>query len=214
MRPYALEGLDCSGKKTIAKLVQQNLQGHGVDTHIVIGPLLGGWLGRLDARLANLTTAVPRGTPTDVLRRGLYVTEPALDGLFHRPSPVPALKVSTHFRAWARSEIEHDRWMAGVYRRTNRVHIRYAGATLLATDFATRLARHRADVAAQRTTKVEHRRFLGPDLHTFTAWHNSLDRLLSTHVSSVLRLNSTTANPAELAKRIAQHALSCWESRR
>lgn len=212
MRPYALEGLDCSGKKTIATLVQQHLRDKGLDTGIVIGPLLGGRLGRIDARLANLTTAVHRGTPTDIFRRGLYVAEPVLDGLLHRPGPAPILKVGTHFRAWARAEIENDRWMADGYRHTRPMHVRYAGATLLATDFATRLDRHRADVAAGRTTKVERRRFLGPGPDAFTAWQETLDRLISTQVQHVLHLDSTTADPAELAEHVAQHAMACWEA--
>lgn len=90
------------------------------------------------------------------------------------------------------------------------MHVRYAGATLLATDFATRLNRHRADVAAGRTTKVEDRRFLGPSPDAFTAWHDTLDRLISTHVPRILRLDSATADPTELAECIAQHAMTCW----
>ncbi|MFF9349487.1 hypothetical protein [Streptomyces sp. NPDC014734] len=214
MRPYALEGLDCSGKKTIAALVQKHLREQGLDTRIVIGPLLGGGLGRLDARLANITTAVPRGTPTDLLRRGLYVAEPALDGLLFRPGPVRALKVSTHFRAWARAAVENDWWMARGYRYTRAAHLRYAGATLLHTDFSTRLARHRADVAADRTTKVERRRFFGPDPTAFAAWHATLDRLMSAQVPHLLCLDSTDADPGELAAKIASHAASCWEARR
>ncbi|MFD7629327.1 hypothetical protein ACFV7Q_25430 [Streptomyces sp. NPDC059851] len=214
MRPYTVEGLDCSGKKTITRLVQERLQEQGLRTNIVIGPLIGGGLGRLDARLASITTAVRRGSPTDLLRRSLYVAEPVLDRLFHRPGPTPVLKVSTHFRAWARAGVEHDRWMAGGYNATRSVHVRYAGATLLATDFDVRLARHRADVAAGRTTKVEHRRFFGPDPEAFTAWHDALDRLMSAHIPHVLRLDSTTTDPADLAERIALHAATCWEADR
>ncbi|MEW1722806.1 hypothetical protein [Streptomyces sp. NPDC093109] len=214
MRPYAVEGLDCSGKKTITKLVQEHLRDHGLKAYIVIGPLLGGRLGRLDTRLANITGAVRRGSPTDRLRRGLYVAEPVLDRLLHRPGPNPALKVSTHFRAWARAATEQDRWMASGYDATRAVHIRYAGATLLATDFDVRLARHRADAVTGRTSKVEERRFFGPDPEAFAAWHHTLDRIMSTRVPHVLRLDSSTADPAELARQIALHAAACWEAGR
>ncbi|MEV0845509.1 hypothetical protein AB0J21_06395 [Streptomyces sp. NPDC049954] len=214
MRPYAVEGLDCSGKKTITELVKEHLRDHGLKADIVIGPLLGGGLGRLDARLANITGAVRRGSPTDLLRRGLYVAEPVLDRLLHRPRPNPALKVSTHFRAWARAETEHDRWMSGGYDATRAVHVRYAGATLLATDFDVRLARHRADVLAGRTAKVEERRFFGPDPEAFAAWHRALDRVISARVPHVLHLDSSTADPAQLARRIALHAAACWEAGR
>jgi hypothetical protein len=212
MRAYAVEGLDCSGKKTITRLVKDHLRGHGLAAEIVIGPLLGGGLGRLDARLANITSVVRRGSPLDVARRSLYAAEPLLDR--HRHPGRPTLKVSTHYRAWARAEIEDDRWMSSMYRITGGMHVRYAGATLLATDFATRLGRHRADVATGHTTKDESRRFFGPSSDAFDAWHTALDRLMTAHVPCLLRLDSSTADPAELAELIARHAAACWRADR
>ncbi|MFE5737570.1 hypothetical protein [Streptomyces celluloflavus] len=212
MKPYAVEGLDCSGKKTVTRLVREHLLRYGLESRIVIGPLVGGGLGRLDARLAGITTAVPHGSPTDLLRRSLYVAEPVIDRALHRPGPLPVLKVSTHFRAWARAEREGDRWMSRAYAATAPTHVRFAGATLLHTDFPTRLERHHADVATGRTTKNTQRRFFGPDPGAFTVWHDLLDRLITARVPHVLRLDSTDAEPAELAARIALHAATCWEA--
>jgi hypothetical protein len=206
-----VEGLDCSGKKTITRLVDDLLGQQGLQPQIVIGPLIGGALGRLDARLANLTGPVRRGGATDLLRRGLYVTEPVIDRMARRPLGTPVLKVSTHFRAWARAELENDHRMARLYSATSPAHVRFAGATLLHTDFPVRLERHRADAEAGRTAKDAARRFFGPDADAFARWHDALDRLMTAHVPHVLRLDSTTTDPAELATRIALHATTCWE---
>ncbi|MFF4339376.1 hypothetical protein ACFY00_05460 [Kitasatospora sp. NPDC001540] len=214
MHAYAVEGLDCSGKKTITRLAQQQLRQQGIDTDIVIGPLVGGRAARLDARLANITTAVPRGSSTDLLRRTLYVAEPVLDRLGHRSRTQPVLKVSTHFRAWARAALEHDRWMARAYTVTAPLQVRFAGATLLSTDFTVRLRRHDADVAAGRTGKVASRRFFGPNPAAFASWHQTLDGLMAEHVPRLLRLDSSAAAPEQLAEQIARHAIACWSAGR
>lgn len=209
MRPYAVEGLDCSGKKTLARLVQRRLADAGCEVPMVIGPLIGGGLGRVDARLANITSTVRRGTLTDLARRCVYVAEPVLDGIaYHRLQP--ALKVSTHFRAWARAEVEADHRMAAAFAATTRLQVRYVGATLLATDFSTRVERHRADVAAGRTNKVEERRFFGPDPAKFARWHATLDTLMDTHIPSLLRVDTTSAPLDELAEQITTHVVRAW----
>ncbi|HXS63688.1 MAG TPA: hypothetical protein VN767_12630 [Streptosporangiaceae bacterium] len=209
MRAYAVEGLDCSGKKTIANIVQKRLGELGVDATIVIGPLVGGRLGQLDARLSNIVVPVRRTGLTDISRRTLYVAEPMIDRIAAANSRA-ALKISTHFRAWARAEVEHDQWMIRAYSATAPVHVRYAGAALLATDFSTRLRRHNADYLAGRTTKIAERRFLGPDRQAFACWHQHLDRLMARHVSRLLRLDSSEPEPSQLAENVVHHALACW----
>ncbi|HUY49628.1 MAG TPA: hypothetical protein VMV92_28585 [Streptosporangiaceae bacterium] len=210
MRAYAVEGLDCSGKKTVARLVRDQLLRSGIDAAIVIGPLAGGRLRRLDGALANITVPVPRGSATDRLRRALYVAEPVIDGLACRGGSAPVLKVSTHFRAWARAEMEDDRWMARAYALTAPAQVRFAGAALLSADFGVRLRRHAADAAAGRTAKVASRRFLGPDPDAFAAWHRTLDALMSARIPCLLRLDTSRAEPDQLAGLIARHAIACW----
>lgn len=210
MRPYVVEGLDCSGKKTLADLVTTRLAGQGVPAEIVIGPMAGGVLGRLDARLAGIVGPVSRGSAVDRFRRCVYMAEPVVDRLWRRHRSIAALKVSSHFRAWARTVVQPDPLMAWGYMATAPCHVRYAGATLLSTSFSARLHRHEADVAAGRTIKVAKRRFLGHDAAAFAAWHRELDRLLSSHVPSMLRLDTTRADLAALADEITAHALYCW----
>lgn len=172
---------------------------------------MAGPLGRLDAQLANLTRHV---CPTCVLgrfRRLVYLVGPSVDGLAYRPQPRRrVVKVSSHYRAWARAQAQGDTWLDRAFTASRRTHVRFAGATLLSTNFEVRLARHRADVAAGRTSKVEQRRFFGPDQARFDAWHTALDRLLDRYVGRVQRLDTSTGDCQRLAEQVAMRVLSCW----
>lgn len=211
MRPYLVEGLDCSGKKTVAALVAADLRARGLDVDVVIGPLARGPLGWVDGRLANITSLVRRRSVLDRLRRSVYVAGPIVDGAYMLTRPGwRAIKVSSHFRAWARARIQKDTWMSAAFAATAPGHVAFGGATLLSARFNVRLARHADDVRAGRTHKIASTRFLGPDEEQFAHWHRELDALVRAHVPSVLRLDSSDAPPAELATLVASHLLSCW----
>ncbi len=212
MRPYLLEGLDCSGKKTVARRVQQGLRERGTDVDLVIGPLWSGPLRVLDNRLAGITRPVTRGTAVDRFRRSVYVIESSLDR-FHRTAG-RVLKISSHYRAWARAVVENDRPMCQAFAATAGLHVRYAGVTLLDTDFAVRLQRHTEDVRAGRTTKVIERRFFGPDPDRIAQWHTVLSELLTHHIGAVQHLDATHADPGRTADAVIEHALASWTSQR
>lgn len=210
-RPYLLEGLDCSGKKTVARRVLAILKERELDTRLVIGPLVEGQLGRLDGKLANITSHV---SPTSLLgrsRRLFYVVGPVIDGVCYWPrSTDRVLKVSSHYRAWARAQAEDDRLMDRAYAVTSALHPRFAGATLLSTDFEVRLTRHDADVAAGRTTKNRERRFFGPNKKQFNLWHTRLDALFEQHIQPFQRLDSSGNDIKALAEKVVEHMLLCW----
>ncbi|MFI6579475.1 hypothetical protein ACIBFB_27130 [Nocardiopsis sp. NPDC050513] len=215
MRPYLIEGLDCSGKKTVARRAQELLAEQGVAVDLVIGPLVQGPLGRLDGYLANITRPV---SPTGALgrfRRLSYTVGPVVDGVFYRPGRhTRDVKVSSHYRAWARARAEGDGLMDRAFASTHRHHPVYAGATLLSTAFDVRLRRHREDVATGRTSKNEQRRFFGPDQVRFEAWHTALDGLMERHIPHLQRLDSGGDDIDSTARRVVQHALNCWEQHR
>lgn len=213
MRPYLLEGLDCSGKKTIAILVIHALAAHGISARLVVGPLIEGRVGLLDAWLSNITRKVKPDSVLGTFRRLIYLTGPVLDGAFYRPlGHQAALKVSSHFRAWARAVVGRDRLMMSGYYITRGLHIQYAGATLLSTDFSVRLARHRDDAATGRTHKIERNRFLNGDEALFARWHTELDRLLSEAVPDVQRIDNSGGDPQDFADRVTAHIISCWRA--
>lgn len=208
MRPYLLEGLDCSGKKTVARRVQRGLRERGIDVDLVIGPLCGGPLRALDDRLAGITRPVTRGSAVDRLRRSVYIIGPSIDRL-HRTT-ARTVKISSHYRVWARAVVEDDRPMVRTFAATAALHVRYAGATLLDTEFAVRLQRHTDDVRAGRTSKLIEQRFFGPDPVRFAQWHTVLSGLLTHHIGAIQHLDTTHADPERTAEEVIEHALASW----
>lgn len=216
-RPYLIEGLDCSGKKTVARRVQEMLADQGIFVDPVIGPLVRGPLGRLDGYLANVIN--DRVVfPTSVLgrfRRLSFTVGPVVDGLAYWPGRHQHdVKVSSHYRAWAWAQVEGDDLMDHAFALTSRSHPAYAGATLLNTEFDTRLRRHRDDVENGRTNKNEQLRFFGPNEERFNAWHTALDGLMGRHIPHTQRLDSTEGDVDSIAAQVVQHMLTCWGQKR
>ena len=180
MKPYLIEGLDCSGKKTIATKVVEILKAEGYEVDIVIGPTCSKFLQRLDGFLVNLFNIKP-GTILDKIRKTTYAYEPFIDGLFACKNKKIIIKVSSHFRAWARAIIE----------------------TLLWTDFDERISRHRNDVLSGRTHKIEEKRFFNHNEKMFEAWHAELKKLLSENIDKNLFINTTNGNIDDISVEIA-----------
>jgi hypothetical protein len=212
MLPYLIEGLDCSGKKTVTRRVSEVLADQGVFVNPVIGPLVQGPLGRLDGYLANITRPVSPNSLLGRFRRLSFAAGPVVDGLFYQLTYRHDVKISSHYRAWAYARVEGDRLVDRAFSSTRRFHPVFAGATLLYAEFDTRLQRHRGDVEGGRTGKREEVRFFGPglDQDTFEAWHTDLDALMGRHIPQVQRLNSTGGDIDVLAEKVAQHVLTCW----
>jgi hypothetical protein len=206
MMPYLLEGLDCSGKKTTAALVAARLRAQGIASRVVIGPLSGGIVAKVDAVLTK--SPATRKSAAGLSRRFVYVIGPVLDRFRVVPSEdMVTLKVSSHFRAWARALVEKDRPMALAYRMSAGLHVSFSGATLLSASFCARVARHRADVEAGRPAKPEFIRFVGMDEQLFTDWDVRLTDLVMAHIPRVQRLDTSIEPPERIAERVVEHLL-------
>lgn len=202
MKPYLIEGLDCSGKKTIATKVEEILKAEGYEVDIVIGPTCSKFLQRLDGFLVNLFNIKP-GTILDKIRKTTYAYEPFIDGLFACKNKKIIIKVSSHFRAWARAIIENDVLMIRKFEKHKNHHIQFAGSTLLWTDFDERISRHRNDVLSGRTHKIEEKRFFNHNEKMFEAWHAELKKLLSENIDKNLFINTTNGNIDDISVEIA-----------
>jgi hypothetical protein len=210
MRPYLIEGLDCSGKKTVARLVAGALQRDGVNVDVVIGPVVGGLFGRVDASMAR-RGPLHSGSTADRLRRAIYVLGPIVDGLGAGRLAEPTIKVSSHYRAWSRALLDGDRLVTRAFGASAKVHLRFCGGTLLATRFDVRLARHQEDVLTGKTTRKAEARFLGPDKQKFDCWHQVLRELLDLHVPALIEIDSTDCTPEEISRLVVPHILTCWQ---
>lgn len=119
------------------------------------------------------------------------------------------LKVSSHFRAWARAIIEQDAMMLTLMSRFQGAHVQYQGATLLTTSFNVRIQRHREDVFFGKTTKEEAKRFMNHNEEFFSLWDKTLQQLMTKSIYSVqtictdsLSVNQTAALTMEHIQRV------------
>ena len=80
---YLIEGLDCSGKKTIARKVENYYRTQGYTVRICIGPLFAP-LKKLDDYLVSLTYKNPPHILL-VIRKKIYLYTPLLDAILWRP---------------------------------------------------------------------------------------------------------------------------------
>ncbi len=211
MKPYLIEGLDCSGKKTTAALVVKYFQSSREGSvKCYIGPLVPTPLQWLDQRLANIRHKVERGKWIDILRRTVYIAGPIVDGVFFRAhKSYSTVKISSHYRAQARASIEHDTRMLRWFEWTSGLSLAFGGCTYLTVPFDVRIDRHRRDAAAGKTMKVESVRFLDYDRRAFEEWDLELQQLLFAKIKYVQTVSTEQLSSEEVAQRVAQHIIFC-----
>jgi hypothetical protein len=213
MKPYLVEGLDCSGKKTVAALVREHfLQSGEKPVKCYVGPLVQSPLKLLDDRLTHIGRALHRGELADILRRWVYLAGPVIDGLFFRiQKDTTPLKVSSHYRAHARAIIQNDSWMLRWFERTRQFNISFGGCTHITASFEKRVERHRQDIAKGRTEKQEDVRFLNNNKEAFLQWDKHLLQLLVTHIPFVQSISSEESSSELVALQVIDHIKYCRE---
>lgn len=201
---YLIEGLDCSGKKTTAKLVESWFKMQGYSVRICIGPLFAP-LQRLDDFLVSLSyKKVPK--PLLMLRKKFYLYAPILDDMLWRPNRDTdiVLKVSSSYRTWARAVVEEDTTMSGFFEKHRRSLVRYSGATVLETAFDERLRRHREMFASGLTQKNEEKRFFGMDEVLFGRWNGVMTDLMRRDIQNVLVIDTTGVDRDLISRQIIE----------
>lgn len=204
MRPYLIEGLDCSGKKTIATKVVQLLADE-IKVRVVIGPLVGGVLGTADRLLTGQTSEKKALWYYRLARRMVYWAGPVADNCIRNwQNEGLVIKISSHYRSWARARIEGDRLLAVGYRASRFLRVRFCAAAFLTTDFDQRIMRHRLDYKTGRTKKIEGARFFSWNQEFFERWDRELESLLTKEVKLVNRFDTTNRSVDEVAGHIAR----------
>ena len=206
MKPYLIEGLDCSGKKAVAGNVVAMLENKGYPAIAVIGPLCNSGLRAFDQVLVN-STNIKSGSLLDSIRKTTYALEPVIDGIMRRESRKCTIKISSHYRAWARAIVESDFSMIKKFQKHANQHVKYSGAALLWTDFDKRVLRHKQDVIENKTSKIESKRFFNYNKDLFESWHFELYKLLEVYIGSVVHINTTYAEISDISNEVFEHML-------
>lgn len=199
---YLIEGLDCSGKKAIAASAQEMLQAAGYITNIIIGSSGSKIVQKLDKKLVRLYN-IRKGSIGDKIRKTIYAIEPVIDGIYYRDNlNIINIKISSHYRAWARAIVEKDQTMVNRFLRFKKRHIVYDGVTLLTADFDTRLNRHRSDVKSGKTDKIEEKRFFHHNKQLFNDWDKEMRNLIEHNISNQLPINTTNTSIDVVAEQV------------
>ena len=188
---YLIEGLDCSGKKTIANKVENYYRMQGYTVRICIGPLFA-TLKKLDDYLVGFTY---KKTPHILLelRKKIYLYTPLLDAALWRPKRDAdiVLKVSSSYRTWARAIVDGDTQMNTFFEKFHDKMIDFSGAVVLDTRFEERIKRHREMYDSGKTQKTEERRFFGKNKDLFENWNSTMTDLIQRDMPNALLIDTT-----------------------
>lgn len=209
---YLIEGLDCSGKKEVASKVETLLSEYGLKVNIIIGSAGSKIVQLIEKKLVQ-SFFVKKGSLVDSFRKKVYTMEPIIDGVLYRHKvDVIDLKISSHYRAWARAIVENDNSMVCDFAKYKKQHIDYDGATLLTVDFDTRIERHRKDYISGKTNKIEEKRFFNNNKSFFDKWDSALFNLISNDVTNQEPINTKDCDSVFVANIIVQRIMELHNS--
>ena len=152
-----LEGLDCSGKKTVARELRKKLVHGGVSVTINSGPLGHGAYKYISSFVS--LHAVPNW-----LRSLVYAFDGSGDrrGVCQYRSDV-VLQISSPMRGWAYATINKVHWRMCLARAMRKVLPKYDIVCYTTAPYHVRLDRHKNQVAAGENPDTISRRFTGKE---------------------------------------------------
>lgn len=211
--PYLIEGLDCSGKKTVAMLVKKKLEYDlNIPVKLVVGSFVKSPIGTLDRIISNPNWLSKNIKITKFLKRIIYVIAPVVDFYFYtHPKKYFAIKISSHLRARAKALVDKDFLMIKYFKLLKRSSIKYQGATLLSTLFEMRVLRHQIDFKLGKTKKDETRRFYNSNKQLFQKWESALTDLMSQEINSVIIIENNSQELEVIANKIIDHIKEIYD---
>lgn len=170
-RLILFEGLDCSGKKTIAYEVSKQLNRKGIDTVVNIGPLVKNWyykLSRLCIRYPN--------TP-DIFKSLIFAIEPVIDGIFFKPEHLVTIQISAFPRskAWAIS-FNNNLYLKAI-NLTSKFYPKITKSYYFFAPYELRIKRHRELKGLKKTFEDENKRFVADNPQLYFKWEKTLNSL-------------------------------------
>lgn len=212
-KPYLIEGLDCSGKKTVAKLVKKRIEKEiNIPVKLVIGAFVKSPIKTLERIVSNPTKLSKKKAITSFLKKIIYTIAPVIDFYFYKPvDTYLTIKISSHLRAKAKSIIDNDILMIELFKKFRKKSVNYYGATFLTTPFETRLLRHQIDVNLGKTNKEEAKRFYNYDKQLFQKWDIVLENLIKQEIKTVIVIKSNETSIEDIADKILKHIKSLYD---
>lgn len=199
--PYLIliEGLDCSGKKTLARTILSDLAEKGISCQVNLGPLGPLWYKKLSSFCS--LHAVP-----DIFRSFIYTLEPIISySKLDRFSSDVVLQVSSPLRSQSYAETRKKYFRMFISVITNHKIPKYDQIWFLTTSYQTRIARHKNQSAAgENPDKIEDR-FFSEEI--FNAMDNKLEFLLNKHKKINKKFNTDLVSIKDIKSQIIAEIL-------
>jgi hypothetical protein len=154
-RCLLIEGLDCSGKKTTARLLQQKILSHGIPCIVNIG-------GLGSKRYQSVARFVSSRKCSNFVRSLVYSIDGYRDYLWYRRfSTQIVIQVSSPMRSWAYAHINKKYWniLLSIFFKSQLPE--YDNIWYLTAKYEDRLVRHKFQSEQNENPDVLEQRFTG-----------------------------------------------------
>lgn len=188
-RLILFEGMDCSGKKTIAYEVAKRLNEQGIDTTVNVGPLVKNWyynLSRLCIRYPNMP---------DFLKSIIFSVEPLIDGVFYNPEHLVTIQSSSFIRSMAWAMSFNKKLYLKMINYNSKFYPKIAKSYYFHAPYQIRIERHRKLSALKETFEDENKRFIANNPQRYFAWEKALEKLCKNY--NLVRKYDTSKKTAQ-----------------
>lgn len=194
-----LEGLDCSGKKTVARSMQNALHEMGKSSQVNIGPINPVWYKKL-------SSFVSLHSFPNFVRSLIYSMDPIIstyqsDYFF---SDI-VIQVSSPLRSRAYSETTHSKIREFIFIITSRKLPKYDQVWFLTAPYSVRLQRHKYQVAGGENPDKISKRFLKEEI--FQEMDKKLEYLLKKYARIDGKFDTGVASTKEITNKIINHII-------
>lgn len=194
--PYLIliEGLDCSGKKTLARIMYSRFIDKGISSEIINGPLGPKWYRRI-SQIVSLNNF------PNFIRSFVYSIEILLASRKAAGSSADiVIQTSSVLRSSAYANIKNIRFRWYLYKLFSYRVPLYDKVLYLTVSYEERKKRHTHQIAAGENSDLSTRRFIGESF--FNKLENVLEELLEKHFNEVCRINTEKKSPTEIADSV------------
>jgi thymidylate kinase/glycosyltransferase involved in cell wall biosynthesis len=191
-----IEGLDCSGKKTLARCLHNELTSLGIPSELNLGPLGPFWYKKL-SQIVSLNRL------PNFIRTIVYTFEIIIGSRRANKSQSDiVIQVSSVLRAMAYSSISNDRFRCFIFKVFSRRVPKYNISIYLTTDYENRKNRHIIQVASRENSDDIEKRFKTKEF--FEKFEIKLLEIMNDKLCSPMVFNTNNKKPEEITKDILE----------
>lgn len=189
-----IEGLDCSGKKTLAYSIQKFYRDK-YKVRVNVGPLLKSPLSEISNKF-TYNWDLPNS-----VRSIVYALSYIIDGLFFIPRRKEIiLQVSYLPRHIAYNTVDNKKYINIIHAALSPLYVKFNQAVYLHANLETRISRHKNFFTKKVEIQDINSRFMINEEGKYSLWEKETLNLTERLYGSVLIINSTGKTPESIFK--------------